>query len=299
MRARRATRTPIPVSAPDSFGPGQAIAAGFTVPPGTLLVGGSVATGSHATGPSGPVADHGWTALLEVTGDPLPVMAALIAQAHRAGITLAPSEYPAPDGQSVDTGAYCSMGDTFYGCAAAGAATGRSFAIVIRRQAGHGSVPPSSFARLTYEAGAGPVTTPTTLGPPGSPPGPAPPPVPAGWSSLTAVGHRFGDGYSPDIEPLVLLGGSRLLAPITPDDCANAGWSAVLAVDGNPPGCCRLTTANRSGSPSTDRPPPSPTRTAPAVSTALYSEEPGGVSYEFPWPNRPRPSLLAISTCVD
>ena len=241
---------PLPLEAvsypvdPGSLGPGAPLPDWFTVPEGTVLIGGPVPVSPPpdlARSDPVPPEDRSWRAYLAVVGDPQAAMADLLAQAEQEGLVVRPVAAAGSD--AVDS--VCSTAGSTYHCDAIAApfdpATAnladpvpadelRAATIELHRFPDSEATPGQSLLTVTvldngYTAWNG---TPV-FGTVDAPPGPPAPPLPARWVPLPEPGDRF----EPTEPGLQLEPDSRLLAPLLPG-CEDGGFTALLGVDGDP-----------------------------------------------------------------
>lgn len=223
-----------PVVRGATHGPGTKLPDGFTVAPGSVLIGAVLPTGVRETINGVPSPERGWEALFLVTGDPDKVIAHYRADAARAGIASTPGAR-CESGQPV--GFMCGFSDSSPGYLAP--STSRTGAMVEMQLVRHSSqpgVPPASHLLLGFSRvidGA-----PLTAQPP-PPPTVATasaPPFPSGWPELLKVGDAIPSklGLVEQGKHIVIESGTRLVAPLAPVAlCATGGFVAVFEVTGD------------------------------------------------------------------
>jgi hypothetical protein len=226
---------------------GTRLGNGFTVAPGSVLLGDVFPVG---IGVNQGEAD-GWTAHLLVTGDPREVLRHYQQEATEAGLFLNPASFsvvpPTGQRQRVFCGEDAVEGYTCgaFAFARSGTRT-RSFRLWLRRQARVAGVPPvpQSFATLAFStAGGGPQPTEplaeVELGPspPPLPTGWPPLPGPGGWIPTTPGGYPGQPGGAVpagEVSRIQVEAGSRVVAPALADiDCTGVGLRALLRIEGD------------------------------------------------------------------
>jgi hypothetical protein len=217
----------IPVLAGTTRGPGTPLRDGLEVAEGTVLLGTVFPTGAAVSINGVPVEDRGWRASLLVTGDPVEVMRAYLAQAADAGL----GEFPDGAGSCKDDE------KAYYRCEAWSgvwtAAEGGFFSAVLHRREAMGATAAVSHLLLTYR-NAGRSTSPTTISfTESGAERPSGVPVPSRWEPLAGPGEPFGVGFAPT-RPLTVEPGSLLVAPPGINLDLFDTYVAVLLVTGDP-----------------------------------------------------------------
>jgi hypothetical protein len=216
-----------PVVAAAITRPGGELPDGFTVPPGTVLLGAVQRTGIRSTLNGEPVPERGWNALLLVNGDPYDVLEDVRAQAAHNGMpaSLMPTGCTTyPDVVECRVDAH-SPGFVQH------PARGAGLSALVTRGPGGSSRPPMSHLRLSYSE-----VQPSEARKPVA----APPAVdrtepvrlfPDDWPAPLQPGDRFG---SISGETWVVEDGTRLVGPPSYTAvCATGGFDAVFEVTGD------------------------------------------------------------------
>jgi hypothetical protein len=220
-------------------GPGSPLPDGFTVAPGSYLVGPVLRTGTRVWFKGTPVPEEGWSALFLVDGDPYEVFDHYRAAAARAGVATGfNAPYQVCGGNEV-SGFECRDSGGFSYAWDRPPDPGPNISMYLERHAANEHLPPAShlllnFSRVLDPAGA---TAATPADPPGETTGPPAPPFPTDWPALWSPGDPIGANLSilADRKTLVVEPGTRLLAPPAPFTfCATGGFGAVFEVTGDP-----------------------------------------------------------------
>lgn len=216
----------IPVGAEATRAAGHPLGNGFTVAPGTALLG-------EAFPYVNPFTDRmaGWDAYLVVTGDPLRVMASYRDQAEAAGIPLAPSNVVPSEDPIRGTPTYCTDSPELgYLCSATGKVSTERASRLIAVEIHRGHNPPASWALVSYRE-----VTPTSETQTPAPPyalGTSAPELPNKWPRLSGPGARIRPFVGDSSTELRIEPGSRAIAHVM---VSQGGTPQVLlAIDGDP-----------------------------------------------------------------
>jgi hypothetical protein len=224
-RAGDTTIQGAPVVASAITRPGGKLPDGFTVPPGTVMLGPVMPTGVQTVFNGVPVPERGWQATLLVTGDPYDVLDHARREAARAGmpasLILPSSCNTDPTTETFECGFDAhSPGNFEY------PKRGASLGASITRRAGTAKLPPVSHLVLRYSRVEG---TPNPAPAPTPPPMERtmkPPPFPDHWPALLQPGDPTSRGSDIKIER-----GTRMVGPPI---AAFRGTAAVFEVVGDP-----------------------------------------------------------------
>jgi hypothetical protein len=217
---------------------GTKLGNGFTVAPGSVLIGDVFPTGAERRVGDRTLEDRGWHAFLLVTGDPAQVLAHYQREAEDATMPLraygSDTSTPAP---------MCKIESVEgYVCRGAGYADeddrARSFSLTIVRRMGDGrsglTSIPQSYATLQYRDQDA-LTSGRSSYLVSPLPGPEPPTLPTDWPALARSGDHIDSGI-PRAGPLTLEPQSRaVIAPIVEE--GNVGLprpNVILRIDGGP-----------------------------------------------------------------
>jgi hypothetical protein len=216
-----------PVVASAVTRPGGELPDGFTVPPGTVLLGAVERTGIRSMVNGEPVPERGWRALLLVHGDLYRVLDDVRAQAARSGM---PASLM-PTGCTTYPGVLECRVDAHSPGFVEHPARGAGLSALVTRGPGGAGRPPTSHLLLSYSE----VQPATARKPLDAPPAidrtePVPP-FPDHWPALLQPGDRFG---SISGESWVVEDGTRLVGPPSYTAvCATGGFDAVFEVTGD------------------------------------------------------------------
>src|SRR4051812_20925048 len=215
-------------------GAGTKLPDGFTVAPGSVLLGPVLRTSALDQVGGVPIPEHGWRAVFLVSGDPYQVLDHVRADAARVGIRSEPvtcTTYP-------DPGTFRCEGGGASGNSFGTPRSGARFIVTFERHRARKGVPPAShlllgYSRIDSTAPATPVPAPTP-----SAPTEKAPPFPADWPALLEVGDRIpAPALSSPINnrKLVVEPGMRAVGPIVPfNACGTGGFVGVFEVTGDP-----------------------------------------------------------------
>lgn len=223
----------VPVLPGATEGAGTALPNGFTVAPGSVLLGSVLPIRTVQTFTGAPVPEHGWVAVFLVPGDPYRVIDHYRAAAARAGI---------PSSGACRTNEYVGT----FECEVSGSSsgylgnprTGASFSVHFERRGDKPGVSPASHLLLSYFA----VDSTAPMDPVAAPVlivrDEPPPPFPTDWPALLDEGDRIPtpELWSPVKERrLVVEQGTRLVAPLAPFNvCVTGGFVGVFEVNDDP-----------------------------------------------------------------
>lgn len=206
---------------------------GFVAPASADLLG-LISGGLTAYRNGEPVIDEGWTAVFDVSGDPRPVVDALVVQSAAAGLPLLPAANPV---RGTDPSSYCARKGPSYSCfGIASAGDGRFLELNYVSAPGADGRPTQNWLTLRLSIQSPPDGRPqmfTAFGVHGAPLGPDPPRTPR----PTAAALHAGDRVRPDgtrTPGLKLQEGDRLLAlsSASPDSCNVGYWVLIESSDG-------------------------------------------------------------------
>jgi hypothetical protein len=204
--------------------PGGELPDGFTVPPGTVMLGPVMPTGVQTVFNRVPVPERGWDAVFLVTGNPYDVLDHVRADAARAGMPASLMQSSCHTNPTTETfecgfGAH-SPGNFEYPKRGAG------MGATITRRAGTSNLPPVSHLVLTYSRVEGTPTPPSVPAPPPMERTAKPPPFPRDWPALLHPGDPIFRGSDIEVER-----GTRMVGPPI---AAFRGTDAVFEVVGDP-----------------------------------------------------------------
>jgi hypothetical protein len=213
---------------------GTELGDGFTVAPGSVLLGAPFPDTSHASVGGIPVPEHGWTALFLVTGDPYVVLDHYSEQAARIGVPI-----KNPDAEfsvcTFNSAAWLECGrsgidDRIFSKQPAGRGLYLDFA---RTSRDHPGPQAASHLLMTFWDASG-HALPAWPAPAGAT-GPAPPPFPHDWPDLLEPGDHISANDAIADRPLVIEDGTRMVAPLAPfNTCVTGGFVAIFEVFGDP-----------------------------------------------------------------
>jgi hypothetical protein len=215
---------------------GTKLGNGFTVAPGSVLIGDVFPVGVGRRVGNRSVEDRGWQAFLLVTGDPTQVLAHYQHEAKDAAMPLraygSDTSTPAP---------MCKVEPVEgYVCRGAGYADeddrARSFSLTIVRRMGDGrglASIPQSYATLQY-SDLDALTSGRSAYLVSPLPGPDAPALPEGWPSPAGPGDRV-DWGNPRAGPIIVEAQSRAaIAPLVMARVVGLSPGVILRIDGRP-----------------------------------------------------------------
>ena len=222
---------------------GTTLGNGFTVAPGSYLIGAVFPMGVAVVRDGEPLQDRGWQARLLVVGEPAAVIAHYQRQGRAAGLEIEGGDFPRRNAWDAGEANLCGKDPVEgYGCYAYGETTDESrvrrFTFRFARRAARPVLgardAPQSFALVAYSdtdvsvlPAGGRRTRPSTPGPPA-------PPMPSGWPAPGGPGERVVVGL-PDRLSVRIEPGSRAAAPpLFSLDRAVPVPELVLRIDDDP-----------------------------------------------------------------
>lgn len=199
---------------------------GFTVAPGSVLIGSVIPEDISVVLSGVPIVDRGWSAVFLVPGDPARVFEHFITQGIEAGVTPRPGSFRCPTPDRADT-FVCQ----YYGYGGPNPAAD-SLTLELERHGARPGVPPASHLVMRFTStGAKPART---AADPPAVNGEPPPPFPIDWPQLLQPGDRIPDEIAIMGTELVIEPGTRLIAPLAPfSGCATGGFIGGFEVTGD------------------------------------------------------------------
>lgn len=220
-------------AAPQGQPAGTALADGFTVPDGTLLLGDVFDTVSESsTGPDGVFA------VLLVRGDGLAATADLVAQATKQGIEVKAADLACGTGLAVVASAPLSSTSTGdYTCALVGRKmidASNYLELHLSTYVSAGSDPYVAYITFELVSYALNGVVLSDYGKTAAVPGFPSPIRPGPVAQVPSAGSRLGLPFVARGEHYQVVSGTRLLAPVAPRCLSDGGFVAVFKVDGSP-----------------------------------------------------------------